>query len=1179
MLEIRLLGRFDVRWGGEPVEILSRPAQSLLAYLVLNAGVACRREKLAGLLWPDSDEPSARNNLRQALWRLRKAIERDPGAKGAYLTADSSTVVFNADSDYRLDAALLGEPVPEDSSADALIEVISPHTGELLPGFYEDWIALERERLRAAFEHKMQMLLVRLVEEGRWRETLEWGERWVALGQTPEPAFRALMAAHGALGDVSSVVAVYGRCQEALREELGVEPSAETRHLYQRLISGEMPAGRFPDLPRLAAERAPRRIEVSPMGPPAFLTEEGGEAEDETGVFVARERELACLDQFLQKALAGRGQVAFISGDAGSGKTALAKAFARRAIEADPDLIVTMGNCDALTGVGDPYLPFREAAELLTGDVEAKWAGGAITRLHARRLWRCLPEAVQAMVEKGPDLIGTLMAGEALLARAASHESQPAGWLPALEGLVTRKAEERGSVDMERKDLHRQYVQVLGALARRRPLLLVLDDLQWADVGSIDLLFHLGRELAEHRIMVLGAYRGEEIAAGRDGGRHPLAKVLTEFKRTFGEVQIDLGQVNQADEREFVVSLLDTEPNRLGEGFRQALVRHTGGHPLFTVELLRAMEARCDILHDEAGRWVEGPALSWEALPPRIEGVIEERLGQLDQPSLEILTAASVEGETFTAETVAQVLGADAREVVTHLDRELGRHHRLVVAQGARRLGNQRLSVYRFRHILFQKHLYRNLGDAERAYYHEHIGRSLEALYGPLGGEVVVQLAHHFAEARVAEKAVSYLQQAADRAKRLSANEEAIAYLNRGLELLEAMPEGPDRIQKELGLQISLGAPLIAIRGYGAPEVEQAFGRARALCRRIGDDPQHFPVLHVLRTFYLIRAKHAEARDLAERLFVLAGDEDDPALFLEAHEAMGTTLFYQGEVVPAQEHLDHGVALYDRERHRPHAFLFGQDPGVACLSYSALASWLLGYPDRAEARSEQALTLAREGAHPFSLALALVFAALLHALRREGEMAQEIAEEAIALSAQHGFPVWLAGGTILRGGALAERGRLAEGIAEMRQGLRAWQATGAALARPHFLYLLAAALGAAGRLDEGLRVVAEALDSVEGSGERVNLAELIRLEGELLRAQGRDEVQVGACYRRALKVAKEQGSNSFALRAALSLCRLQSGGPEGAEARRVLSQIHAGFTEGFGTDDLMEASALLASDR
>lgn len=264
MLEVRLLGQFDVRLDGQPVEIPSRPAQSLLAYLILSAGTAHRREKLAGLFWPEATESNARNNLRRALWRIRKAI-RAGGRE--YLLADEISIAFDANSAYWLDASLLASAVATGWSVDGLMGIVSVYHGELLPGFYDEWVLLERERLQAVVDHKMQMLLDRLVEDQQWSDVLEWGERWIAQGHAPEPAYRALMIAHNGLGDSSSVAAVFQRCVGSLRRELGVEPSQQTRAVYERLSRGETGTGApvqsaFADRPQITLEPPFSRLPV-----------------------------------------------------------------------------------------------------------------------------------------------------------------------------------------------------------------------------------------------------------------------------------------------------------------------------------------------------------------------------------------------------------------------------------------------------------------------------------------------------------------------------------------------------------------------------------------------------------------------------------------------------------------------------------------------------------------------------------------------------------------------------------------------------------------------------------------------------------------------------------------------------------------------------------------------------
>jgi predicted ATPase len=637
----------------------------------------------------------------------------------------------------------------------------------------------------------------------------------VAAQGYPQAAARLLGASEALLGAMGIVMHAgdwpdLDRDVAAVREQLD-EATFDAAWAEGRAMLFEQAFSYALEWGELAAAAPPpgsvREPEIA-VELPAFL--EGEEEAFPSPVFVARERELALLDGYLDQALSGQGRVAFVTGEAGQGKTALVGEFARRAQAAHPDLIVAGGDCNAHTGIGDPYLPFREILGLLTGDVQDRWAARAIGREQARRLWQALPLTVQALVEAGPDLIDLLVPGRALLRRAEAFTPWPgrADWLPRLEELVQRKATIPGDPSLQQSALFEQYTRVLGALAGQRPLLLVLDDLQWVDGGSTNLLFHLGRRIQGNRILIVGAYRPAEVALGRmasprEGGRerHPLEPVINEFRRQFGAIEVDLGQ---AEDRQFVEALLDSEPNRLGDAFRETLYRQTRGHALSTVELLRDMQERGDLVQDSEGRWVEGQALDWEALPTRVEAVIADRLGRLAEPARELLRVASVEGETFTAEVVARVLGANEREVVRQLGR-LDREHRLVGAQGMRRVSGGRLSLYRFRHILFQRYLYNSLGEGERAYLHEDVGTGLEALYGEATEVAALQLARHFQEAGIARKAVGYLIQAGDQARQQYANEEAIHYFRRALALLEDAPPDASRQKAATELYERLG--------------------------------------------------------------------------------------------------------------------------------------------------------------------------------------------------------------------------------------------------------------------------------------------------------------------------------------------------------------------------------------
>ena len=373
---------------------------------------------------------------------------------------------------------------------------------------------------------------------------------------------------------------------------------------------------------------------------------------------------------------------------------------------------------------------------------------------------------------------------------------------------------------------------------------------------------------------------------------------------------------------------------------------------------------------------------------------------------------------------------------------------------------------------------------------------------------------------------MAYLQLAGQQAVQHSANAEAITHLTTALELLKTLPDTPERIQQELTLQIALGPPLAAIKGYAALEVGEVYTRARELCEQIGETPQLLSVMHGQWVFYFARGELQTARELAEQLLTLAQRVQDPSPLLWVYDALWSTLFFLGEFAQARQYYERGIALYDPQQHHSLAFLYsGHDPGVCGRAVAAWVLWLFGYPDQALKRVHEALTLAQELSHPYSLAFALCYGTWPHQFCREGQAVQERAEAVIALSTEQRFSFELAMGTILRGWALAEQGQGAEGIAQIHQGLVAYQATGTELHRSYFLALLAEAYGKVGQAEEGLAVLAEALAMVDKTGERFYEAELYRLQGELTLQSCQLSVVSCQCTKPQLPIPNPQGGS------------------------------------------------------
>jgi predicted ATPase len=619
----------------------------------------------------------------------------------------------------------------------------------------------------------------------------------------------------------------------------------------------------------------------------------------------------------------------------------------------------------------------------------------------------------------------------------------------------------------------------------------------------------------------------------------------------------------------------------------QQIVAKTDGVPLFVEELTK-MVLESGLLQEEDGRYVgargqwkgqaEGAPIPPLAIPSTLQDSLMARLDRL-APVREIAQVGAVLGREFSYELIHAVSPLDEAMLQQGL-------RQLVEAELIYQRGLPPQAHYLFKHALIQDTAYQSLLKSTRQQYHTKIAQVLAERFPEIRDTQPELLAHHYTEAGLIEQALPYWQQAGERASQRSAYMEAISHLTKGLEVLKALPDTPERVQQELTLQLALGDALVPIKGYTAPEVEKAVTRARELCQQLGETPQLFPVLFRLGVFYLNQGELQTTRELSEQLMRLAQSVQDPYLLSVAHMALGCTLSLLGELTSARPLLEQAIVLYDPQKH-PRPTVNTADPRVDCLSYLAgWTLWQLGYPDQALQRSHEAVALAEGLSHPFSLAYALGGAAVFHLLRREEQLARKRAEEVITLSTEQGFPYWLAFGTMVQGWALAEQGQVEEGIAQMRQSRMSVLAP----------YVLAEAYGKVGQVEEGLAVLAEALAFVDKTGMRVSEAELYRLKGELSlksrqvkASQDKSEVtnpqspipnpqtEAEACFYKAIEIARKQSAKSLELRAVMSLARLWQQQGKTQEAHEMLFEIYGWFTEGFDTKDLQEAKALLDS--
>jgi predicted ATPase len=501
-------------------------------------------------------------------------------------------------------------------------------------------------------------------------------------------------------------------------------------------------------------------------------------------------------------------------------------------------------------------------------------------------------------------------------------------------------------------------------------------------------------------------------------------------------------------------------------------------------------------------------------------------------------------------------------------------------------------ATYLFKHALIQDTAYQSLLKSKHQHLHQEIAQVLEERFTETVETQPELVAHHYTEAGLSALAIPFWQQAGVRAAERSANIEAASHFRRGLALLQTLPASAEHLQQELALQMFLGLALMAMKGYGAPEVAEVQARMQVLCQQVGETPQLFQALPQLRGFYHVRGELYTARTLAEQYLAFAQRFQVPALLVWASYGLGETMLFSGEFASARVHLERGIAAYDPQQVRAFFVRTVQDPGVACLSHTATALWYLGYPDQALDRIHQALALAQELSHPFSLAWVLCNLAAHYQLRHEEHFVQEQAEAAMRLAQEQGFPFCLAWAETYHGWALAQRGQGAEGIAQIHRGMAAYKAMGIEAQRPQFLLLLAEASAQAGQRKEEPQVLTEASEGIHQMGVRRWEAEVQRLKGEFLLdsiAHGKSSTtskerkkkdrnhwpEAEQCFQTARTIARRQSTKSLELRAAVSLSRLWQTQGKKEEARQMLAEIYSWFTEGFDTKDLQEAKALL----
>jgi DNA-binding winged helix-turn-helix (wHTH) protein/predicted ATPase len=845
---------------------------------------------------------------------------------------------------------------------------------------------------------------------------------------------------------------------------------------------------------------------------------------------VGREEELTRLHAWLAQARSGVRQVVFVTGEAGLGKTTLVEAFVEE-ISTHGPLWIGRGQCVEHYGAGEAYLPVLEALGRL-----CRGPGGQ-------------------------ELLGLL-------------GQQAPTWLVQMPGLVRAadlEALRRRIVGATRDRMLRELAEAMDLLTAQQTLVLVLEDLHWSDPSTLDLLAVLARRREPARLLLIATYRPPEVRRRA----HPLHAVKQELQLHGHGVELPLTLLPAEAVTTYLASRL---PGLQRVGWLARLVhQRTEGNPLFMVTLVDSWLTQ-GVLLEQDGTWALPARIEalHDRVPDSLQQMIDMELDWLSAEEQRVLEAASVAGVEFSAAAVAAGLAQEA-ECVDDWCTSLVRRGQFLRASGERTWPDGTVAGgYRFVHALYQQVLYHRISAAQRVRLHQRIGARLEAGYGAQAGAMATELALHFERGRDYQRAVQYLWQAGQRSMERSAYVEAVAHLTKGLEVLKTLPDTPRRTQDALTLHIALGAALLVTKGHAAPEVEDAYTQAHALCQQVGETPQLAQVLFGLWRFYIAQPQFHRAREIGETLLRLAQPAHDPSLSVIAHYALGTTCFWLGAFPAARQHLEESIARYTPDQRGAMVFHIGQDPRVACRAYGAMIVWLLGYPAQALARLHDALAWAHQLSQPFSLAWARCWAAIVSQMRRDVPAVLKHADAAVTLSTEQGFRFWAAQGTVFRGWAFAIQGQGEEGLAQVRQGLAAYRATGAAAFFPYLCTWVAEVYNHLGHTEDGLQVLAEAHTLMEQHEDRWWEAEVCRLRGVLLLRQTMPQQgEAEAWLLRALDVARRKEAKVLELRAAMSLSRLWQRQGQCAAARELLAPIYGWFTEGFDTPDLQEAKALL----
>jgi class 3 adenylate cyclase/predicted ATPase len=838
-----------------------------------------------------------------------------------------------------------------------------------------------------------------------------------------------------------------------------------------------------------------------------------------TTPLVGRDEELDLLLRRWQQAKSGEGRVVLVSGDPGIGKSRLTAALSQR-IETEPHTRIRYF-CSPHDQDSALY-PFIGQLERAAGFTRDDTATMKLDKLEALLGDAAEPGDISLIAE-----MLSLSGGERF---------------PQLD-LSPQRKKERTLAALLRQ---------LQALTRRQPVLMIFEDLHWIDPTSREVLDLTVEKITELPVLLVATYR-PEFQPPWVGQSQVRVIALNRLGRSEGARLV----------HQLVGNLGALPPDVVDE-----IVERTDGVPLFVEELTKAViEAGADRGHTTVSAL---PAVSLR-VPATLHASLLGRLDRLGPAAKNVAQVGAAIGRDFSHELLSAAVQLAEPELHEAL-------RRLVEAGLVFQRGVPPAAEYLFKHALVQDTAYSTLLRGPRQALHRRIAEAMEQRF-PESVETRPEiLAHHYGEAAVTDKAIAYWQRAGKLSVARSAVTEAIVQLRRGLSLLDGLPETRERKQLELDIHVTLTAALMAGKGYADSEVAAALERANRLVTETASvgTPLHFSVLYGLWVSNLAAGASAAALEHAANFLSSAQSQPSSGPLLVGHRILAHSLMYSGDHRTALAHFETAASLHRPDEHRDSAFRYGQDIGVSAFVMFSWALWHRGYPDQSARAADRALAYSRELGHAHTLAYAFYYAGMAAAFARDVATAYAHSNNCVAVASEHGFAQWAAAGRILQGWADAQKGEATTGIARIRDGMAAAEATGNRVNTPLFLALLAEALALAGKIEEGLDALDDALATAVVSGARGWDAEIHRLRGELTgRLPYPDPAKAEELFRTALAIAREQGTRGYELRAATSLARLWREQDRRTEARDLLAPLYGAFTEGFDTADLKDAKALL----